>query len=850
MGRKLSEEEEKEEVKESEESEEESVYDSGEEEYDSEASESDDNESDDDEEDDEFEEQGSSDEEDLLEEQAAVSDDDEDDSGDEVEILEAELTSVPRQWRTTSTKEEEVKEETKEEQAAKAAWMNTDDLSSDDEDFDGEQNRIGRVPLHWYEDQDHIGYNAHGKKVIKATSGDLLDAALQAESDKETKKFTVRDELNARDVTLTPRQIELIRRIQAGSFAHPEFDANPDMIDYYSSIKEVSGLNTNRYEPKARFQPSKYDKLLVRRLLHRLKCGSIDMDYLRNKQKKPHEQPDTKDPFLLWHGDEEDELHMRKGPQHIAPPKKPPPTHAESYNPSEEYLPTDEQLKEWEELETADRPHGLFVPTKFKNLRSVGSYQHSVREAFERCLDLYLCPRVMKRRLNIDPESLVPSLPKAADLRPFPTAMAVQFDTPAMTYSVKSAEEEGESKEVEETAMIRCLSVSPDGQYLVSGASDGFVRMWEVQTGRLLRSWNIAALVLADKKDKEEEKADENENETTTKEEDNEQDKNKPKPVVSIEWNPNSSHHCLIAAVENCAVIIATGTGGSDDAELTDALLSSAYNKRSAAGSTDGDNANINNSRAAKAVKWLPPPKTKRETPLSAYATFSGPITILRTNKEMAKVKWHKKGDYFLTVSPKANAASVLIHQLSKAISQQPFGKVKKGFGEIQCACFHPTKPFLFVASIQHVRVYHLIKQSMVKRLLSGCRWISSIDIHPSGDHVIIGSLDRRMCWFDLDLSNTPYKTLKYHERAIRSVGFHRRYPLMASSSDDGSIHVFHSMVYSDLMRNPLVVPVKVLRGGHSVVNKLGVLDFVFHPTQPWLFSAGADGKIILYQDI
>jgi hypothetical protein len=56
--------------------------------------------------------------------------------------------------------------------------------------------------------------------------------------------------------------------------------------------------------------------------------------------------------------------------------------------------------------------------------------------------------------------------------------------------------------------------------------------------------------------------------ETTAKEEDSKQDKNKPKPVVSIEWNPNSSHHCLIAAVKNCAVIIATGTGGSDDAEL------------------------------------------------------------------------------------------------------------------------------------------------------------------------------------------------------------------------------------------------------------------------------------------
>jgi ribosome biogenesis protein ERB1 len=121
--------------------------------------------------------------------------------------------------------------------------------------------------------------------------------------------------------------------------------------------------------------------------------------------------------------------------------------------------------------------------------------------------------------------------------------------------------------------------------------------------------------------------------------------------------------------------------------------------------------------------------------------------------------------------------------------------------------------------------------------------------IHSSGDHIIAGSLDRRMVWFDLDLSSTPYKTLKYHENALRSVEFHPRYPLMASSSDDGSIHIFHSMVYSDLMRNPLIVPVKILRG-HAIKNKLGVLAVAFHPSQPWIFSAGADGKIILFQDI
>ena len=40
---------------------------------------------------------------------------------------------------------------------------------------------------------------------------------------------------------------------------------------------------------------------------------------------------------------------------------------------------------------------------------------------FTRCLDLYLCPRALKMRMNVDPQSLLPQLPNPKDLRPFPT---------------------------------------------------------------------------------------------------------------------------------------------------------------------------------------------------------------------------------------------------------------------------------------------------------------------------------------------------------------------------------------------------------------------------------------------
>jgi ribosome biogenesis protein ERB1 len=766
------------------------VYDDDEDDNDDDrvAEDNDDGDEDDDDED-EFEDQGSSDEDDdLLEQQRA----DDDSSQGDVEVIdEIEDYEGPRSWKKQPPKRSSTGAE-KTESSEQAQWIHTDDLSSDDEDGDGVGNRIGGVPLHWYDEYEHIGYDVHGGKVMKSIDkGDRLDQAIR--NSDGTKKFLVHDALNDREIELSERQVELIRRVQAGAFAHPEFDANPDYIDYFSGVEpEISGLTTGRIEPKSKFQPNAYERMQVQKLLQELKEGKITLDELKGKAKRH----DPNHPFLLWTGDEEDELGMRKGPQHLPAPKQAPPGHAESYIPPDEYLPSKKDLSDWEEMDVKDRPYGMMIPKKFPNLRSVGAYEHSVREAFERCLDLYLCPRSMKRRLNIDPETLVPKLPKAQDLRPFPTTKCIEYKTP---------HDEGAAP------VIRCVSPSPDGQYLVSGASDGIVRLWEVQTGRQLQSWDVSSVVTPD-----------SENSSTIL------------PVVRVEWNPNKSHHCVLAAAGKYVFIIATGTGNAEESVITEALLMLARKGGS-----------VSNDRVAKSVKWQTISEVGSK-PLSSFSSTSGPAACLVTTHEVASIRWHKKGDYFVSVSPKAGAAAVLIHQLSKGNSQQPFSKAK---GETQHACFHPNKPFLFVASPQHVRVYHLVKQSMVKRLISGCRWISSLDVHPTGDHLIVGTLDRRMIWFDLDLSATPYKTLKYHERAVRCVGYHSKYPLMASASDDGVVHIFHSMVYSDLMRNPLIVPVKILRG-HAVTNKFGVLAMAFHPTQPWIFTGGADGRIFLYQDI
>merc|ERR1712137_413175 len=82
--------------------------------------------------------------------------------------------------------------------------------------------------------------------------------------------------------------------------------------------------------------------------------------------------------------------------------------------------------------------------------------------------------------------------------------------------------------------------------------------------------------------------------------------------------------------------------------------------------------------------------------------------------------------------------------------SQLPFSKSK---GQVQTVLFHPIRPYLFVATQKHVRVYDLVKQELSKKLMTGSKWISSMSIHPGGDNLLVGTFDKKVLWFDLDLS-------------------------------------------------------------------------------------------------
>ena len=591
---------------------------------------------------------------------------------------------------------------------------------------------------------------------------------------------------------------------------------------------------------------------------------------------KPKPKPEV---FDIW---EEDTPERRRPPTALLAPKMALPTHAESFNPPAEYLFTEREKQEWEEMDESERPTS-FIPQKYGSLRKVPAYPKFITERFERCLDLYLVPRALKKRMNVDKESLLPKLPSPADLRPFPMRVSVKF--------------EGHTK------LIRTMSIDCSGRFLATGSDDGYCLVWCVRTGRPVRRLKLGHA------------------------------------CQSVAFSPTDVNVLAVASESDLYIlnlglhqswasatdeflclpeeaIVQKSLGKEGERKTDDVKEAREEGVRLPAGNEvapqntvpgDDDPEGPSNFKKSllKEVVWrpvLPASSSKASSSSSkppvdvqkrsALLYEKGARIHIEHDGLVKQLEWHKSGNYLsaVAVNCSSKANQCIIHALATKKSIKPFGKLKTGSGvTIQATSFHPTKAHFFVATQRSIRVFHLQKLTLVKQMNAGARWISSMSVHPDGDHLIVGTLDRCLMWFDLELGKHAYKTFKYHERGVRQVAFYGKvaphamevggssssssaaaqkpeeeagassscqtsgkklpsthYPLMCTASDDGTVHVFHARVYKDLMTNPLIVPVKKL-AGHERRGNYGVMDCVWHPSQPWVFTAGADGKALLW---
>ncbi|KAF2461205.1 NUC169 domain-containing protein [Lineolata rhizophorae] len=644
---------------------------------------------------------------------------------------------------------------------------------SDDSDAPTMTNTIGNIPLSFYDGYPHIGYDINGKKIMRPAKGEALDALLN--SIELPKGWTgLTDPETGKPLELSREELEVLKKLTRNEVPEEGYDPYPDMVEYFTSKTEIMPLSAAP-EPKRRFVPSKYEHKRIMKMVKAIREGRI-------KPYRPPEEQEDKEEDVFNYDVWENEAPRADHPMHIPAPKLPRPGFDLSYRPPREYLPNKAEREVWETADEEDRDKE-YLPTEYDALRKVPGYSRFIKEIFERSLDLYLAPRVRRNKLNIDPESLLPNLPKPDELRPFPTTCAAVFRG-----------HEGR---------VRSCSVDPNGIYLASGGDDGTVRVWELLTGRQL--WMVRL--------------------TPGREKDGE-------AVDSVRWRPTKDTLILAAAAgEIVYFAIPLQLAPPDVAQRSHQVLDAGWGH----GATNDSNIATGETKEQPG-KWERP---------SAKLVDAGVLITVTVRSTVKVLTWHRRGDHIATVSPRGQSHAVAIHTLSSHKTQLPFRRLRglpqtARFHPSKPIFFVATQQAVraydlaaqtltntlqpgarWISSLDvHPGGSNVLVGAYDRRLL----W-HDLDLSPRP-------------YKTMRYHSKGVRAARFHQGGTL--------PLFADASDDGTVQVFHGSVVGDLLENATIVPLKVLRG-HKVVKELGVMDLDWAPREPWCVSAGADGTCRLW---
>lgn len=707
-------------------------------------------------------------------------------------------------------------------------------------------NRIGalRNMEKRYDEEGIVGYDVWGRPVVnnktqQAAEGRSLDSFLLQKASGGEFYRTVVDEANGFTTKrLSDADYETVKNVMKGK----PYDAQA--INVRENITAMmadwnirdTALTTDVVGPKR-----KYIRLgslrLINKLAKEIQEGTLDPDDVHGLKKVEAARRALRvKGFDVW-ADAPDEDYLttlNRGMRNIPPPKVAPPSHGLSYNPPAEFLTEDE---------LANRKNPAF--------RLIPRYADYVRDIFNRCLDLYLNPRELRRRERIDPESLLPTLPSKTLLRPYPSFCDMVIRTGL--------------------ASLNAVTLSPKGLFVATGGKDGILRIFELFSGRLIRALPVLSV-----KRLRDSRIDFLHTE-----------------ISDVKWCPRTDVSVIACCAGSELVFVDAGLceGGGYSAvrSATRSLLNVRPEDVSTCPHIDWEtpaglarcsgnyeeqleNTVVDTTKAPASEASENDPEetydrfgeckyqTTHEDKVDAdvyqvYTRFNNGVLLrIRHPSRLSHCNWHGLGDYVVAVSSTATSrAAISVHQLSKRRSQNPFKKLS---AKVVNAHFHNTNPNIIVVTENSARVYSLRTAALEEKLLPGIGTVVSSCIG-FDDCVLLSGMNARTALFYRTVGPEPCAKLRFHTCMVRSVALHRATGLVATCADDGLVQVSRIIDPATARKDPerlekcvkKMIPCSILKG-HRVTagGTVGVRDVCWHPTQPWVVTCGGDGTIRVWK--
>jgi ribosome biogenesis protein ERB1 len=323
-----------------------------------------------------------------------------------------------------------------------ATSTSTLDLEVDDDSSDEELLvRTGNVPREWYKHYEHAGYDIKQNKVIKPKEDDEIESFVKKANDKNWWR-NIYDEMNNKSIYISDKDLQLLKRIRSNLFA----DKNVENEEYFENsipyqITPISG----HIPSKKSFELSAGERKRINRIIWAYNHGFMKLD---DEEVKEHKEI-LED---IWVNDNTDPTYYYPGKGYQAPKRELPDSDV-SYNPPKELI---------AELNLQ----------AFNSMRRIPKYDKILDENMERCCDLVMSTRAIRKKQNIKEEDILPQLPKPEELKPFPTKENIVY--------------KGHS------SSIRGMIVEPSGKFLISSDNGGFIYFWDIQTAKIIKRMDIS----------------------------------------------------------------------------------------------------------------------------------------------------------------------------------------------------------------------------------------------------------------------------------------------------------------------------------------------------------------------